>query len=105
MRVIVDAFGGDNAPLEILKGCAMAVQEYGVDIIACGSERVIRDVCEKNKISLDRISIADVEKVIPVEVDSTEIVKSYDDLSLIHIYSTYADKTNVATIKLLVPYK
>ena len=41
MRVIVDAFGGDNAPLEILKGCAMAVQEYGVDIIACGSERVI----------------------------------------------------------------
>ena len=66
MRVIVDAFGGDNAPLEILKGCAMAVQEYGVDIIACGSERVIRDVCEKNKISLDRISIADVEKVIPV---------------------------------------
>lgn len=37
MRVIVDAFGGDNAPLEILKGCAMAVQEYGVDIIACGS--------------------------------------------------------------------
>ena len=49
MRVIVDAFGGDNAPLEILKGCAMAVQEYGVDIIACGSERVIRDVCEKIK--------------------------------------------------------
>ena len=82
MRVIVDAFGGDNAPLEILKGCAMAVQEYGVDIIACGSERVIRDVCEKNKISLDRISIADVEKVIPVEVDSTEIVKSYDDCTM-----------------------
>ena len=21
MRIIVDAFGGDNAPLEILKGC------------------------------------------------------------------------------------
>ena len=22
MKIIVDAFGGDNAPLEILKGCA-----------------------------------------------------------------------------------
>ena len=35
MRIIVDAFGGDNAPLEVLRGCAMAVKEYGVDIIAC----------------------------------------------------------------------
>ena len=30
MRIIVDVFGGDHAPIEILKGCAMAVQEYGV---------------------------------------------------------------------------
>lgn len=27
MKIIVDAFGGDNAPLEIIKGCAEAVQE------------------------------------------------------------------------------
>lgn len=71
MRIIVDAFGGDNAPLEVLRGCAMAVKEYGVDIIACGSEKTIREVCQKNRIPLDRISITDVEKVIPVEVDPT----------------------------------
>lgn len=82
MRIIVDAFGGDNAPLEILKGCAMAVKEYGVDIIACGSEHTIREVCKKNRISLDRISITDVEKVIPVEADPTEVVKSYDDCTM-----------------------
>ena len=28
MRIIVDAFGGDNAPVEILKGAAMAVVAY-----------------------------------------------------------------------------
>lgn len=27
MKIIVDAFGGDNAPLEIVKGSAMAVAE------------------------------------------------------------------------------
>ena len=27
MKIIVDAFGGDNAPLEILKGAAQAAQE------------------------------------------------------------------------------
>lgn len=82
MRIIVDAFGGDNAPLEIMKGCAQAVQEYGVDIIACGNEQVIRDVCGRNGISLDRISITHVEKVMSMEVDPTEVVKSYDDCTM-----------------------
>ncbi len=82
MRIIVDAFGGDNAPLAILQGCEMAVREYGVDILAVGSEKTIREVCGKNNISLDRISIIDVEKVMPVEVDAAEVVKSYDDSTL-----------------------
>lgn len=33
MRVIVDAFGGDNAPLEVIKGCARAVSELGVNVV------------------------------------------------------------------------
>ena len=82
MRIIVDAFGGDNAPLAILQGCEMAVRVYGVDILAVGSEKTIRVVCGKNNISLDRISIIDVEKVMPVEVDAAEVVKSYDDSTL-----------------------
>ncbi len=53
MRIIVDAFGGDNAPLAILQGCEMAVRDYGVDILAVGSEKTIREVCGKNNISLD----------------------------------------------------
>ena len=44
MKIIVDAFGGDNAPLEILKGCQMAVEEYGVDILLTGSETIIRQL-------------------------------------------------------------
>ena len=29
MKIIVDAFGGDNAPLEVIKGSRMAVDELG----------------------------------------------------------------------------
>ena len=40
MKIIVDAFGGDHAPLEILKGAMQAVDTYDVDIIltnqSCG---------------------------------------------------------------------
>lgn len=82
MRIIVDVFGGDHAPIEILKGCAMAVTEYGVDILACGNKKVIQDVCKSENISLDHIDITDVERVIPVEIDPTEVVKSYDDCTM-----------------------
>ncbi|MBQ5686114.1 MAG: phosphate--acyl-ACP acyltransferase, partial [Ruminococcus sp.] len=64
MKIIVDAFGGDNAPLEIIKGCAEAVQELDVDIILTGKESTIRDTAAQNQISLDRMEIADCDEVI-----------------------------------------
>ena len=47
MKIIVDAFGGDNAPLEILKGCAEAVAEYGVNILLVGSKGKLRKLQQK----------------------------------------------------------
>lgn len=44
MRIIVDAFGGDNAPLEVIKGAAMAVAEYGHTVVLVGREEEIRRV-------------------------------------------------------------
>ena len=36
MKIILDAMGGDNAPLAVLQGAAAAVNEYGVDLILTG---------------------------------------------------------------------
>ena len=45
MKIIVDAFGGDNAPLEIIKGCAEAVAEFDdLSIILTGDEGKILKV-------------------------------------------------------------
>ena len=38
MKIVVDGFGGDNAPLAVLQGCALAVEEYGVEILVTGDE-------------------------------------------------------------------
>ena len=47
MKIIVDAFGGDNAPLEIIKGCALAVEKFDdVEIILTGDEEKIKEVAE-----------------------------------------------------------
>lgn len=82
MKIIVDAFGGDNAPLEVIKGCAAARDEYGVDIILCGCEEKIRDCAEKNSVSLDKIEIIHAPTVIPVEADPTTLLKEYADSSM-----------------------
>lgn len=57
MKIIVDAFGGDNAPLAPIQGAADARREYGVDIILTGDEEKIRTVAQENDISLDGITI------------------------------------------------
>ena len=38
MKIIVDAFGGDNAPGEILRGCAQAQTELGIQLALAGDK-------------------------------------------------------------------
>ena len=36
MKIIVDAMGGDNAPLAVVQGALEARKEYGTDVILVG---------------------------------------------------------------------
>ena len=51
MKIIVDAFGGDNSPDEVIKGAAMAVEKLGVDIVLTGDEIKIKSFAAANNIS------------------------------------------------------
>lgn len=82
MKIIVDAFGGDNAPLEIIKGCAEAVQELDLDILLTGQEKVIRRVAEENNISLSRMEIADCPDVITMEDAPGDVLKAKKNSSM-----------------------
>ena len=42
MNIIIDAMGGDNAPLEIVKGALSAHARFGCDITLTGDESAIR---------------------------------------------------------------
>lgn len=82
MRIIVDAFGGDNAPLEILKGAAMAVASYDCDILLVGDEQIIRQVAEENGISLDRMEIEHTVDVMPMDAHPKSLLRQYKDSSM-----------------------
>ena len=82
MRVIVDAFGGDNAPLEIIKGAADAVKEYGHTVILTGKEETIRRVAQENTISLDGIEIIDCDDVITMHDSPRSIMREHKNCSM-----------------------
>ena len=64
MKIIVDAFGGDNAPLEVIKGSRNAKDDLGVDIALVGDKEKIFSCAAQNKISLTGIDIIDAPDVI-----------------------------------------
>ena len=51
MRIIVDAMGGDNAPLAIVKGAVQGQKRWGVDITLTGDESAIRNALSQCGIS------------------------------------------------------
>ena len=82
MKIIVDAFGGDNAPLEIMKGCAAAVKGLGVEIMLTGREEEIRRVASENAISLEGMEIVNAPDVITMEDSAGDIMKSKSGCSM-----------------------
>lgn len=82
MRIIVDAFGGDNAPLEIIKGSADAIKELSVEITLVGDENIIKKVCVEQGIDVNQFTIVHADSVISQEEAGTEIMKSRSDCSM-----------------------
>lgn len=100
MKVLVDAFGGDNAPLEIIKGSLMALEsKQNLIVELFGDENIINKVLDdldnsadmkylankKTKISdlRKRIIITDAKEVITNNEAPVEAVKAKKDSSLV----------------------
>lgn len=82
VRVIVDAFGGDNAPLEVIKGCERAVKELGVKIVLTGSENKIKKCADENEVNLNGMEIVHTEDVFDIHDEPKEIMKSGKNTSM-----------------------
>ncbi len=82
MKIIVDAFGGDNAPLAILQGAQMAVTEYGVTVVLVGDEEKIRACANEHNIAMDGLEILQADDVISMHDEPTEIIKSKKNSSM-----------------------
>ena len=81
-RIIVDMMGGDNAPLETIKGVLMAKEELSAEYILVGDKDELLRVANENKLSLDGFEIVHTPTVITMEDDAVSVVKAKKDSSM-----------------------
>ncbi len=82
MRIIVDVMGGDNAPLETVKGVCQAAAEYNASYILVGNQPEIEKIAEENSLDLRRFEIVHTETVIEMEDDPLSVVRAKSDSSM-----------------------
>lgn len=82
MKVIMDMYGGDNAPLAPLKGAALAVKNLGVSVVAVGNEEEMKRICSENGIDTEGFEFVDAPLVMPVCEEPSKAVREYRDSSL-----------------------
>lgn len=82
MKIVVDGFGGDNAPIDALLGSELAVKEYGIHVVITGDEAKLKSLAQEKNISLEHIEIKNSESIIPVEAEPTKILKEYKTSSM-----------------------
>ncbi len=83
MKIILDAMGGDYAPLEVVKGTALAAGQYPqAQLILTGNEEKIRSTAKEADVTLDGVQIVHAEEVITMEDDPMSILKSKKNSSM-----------------------
>lgn len=83
MRIGIDAHGGDNAPLEVLKGAAMAVEELGVEMVLYGREEEIRKVMTQHNIPEKGLTIVDAPEIIDIHEEPTAAIRGKKNSSVV----------------------
>ena len=93
MRVVVDAFGGDNAPTEIVKGASLASNEYSAEITLTGKEETIKKIIAENDLKFyGELKIVDTDDVISMHDEPTSLVKAHSESSMALAFKELAEE-------------
>jgi len=83
MKIILDAMGGDNAPLAPIEGAIAGAKAYGVEVVLVGQEERIRAVLAENKLELPAgVTIRHASEVIEMCDDPAKAWRQKKDSSM-----------------------
>jgi glycerol-3-phosphate acyltransferase PlsX len=83
MRIIIDGMGGDNAPLEIVKGCIEASKLIEHEIYIIGNKEEIESHLKSFKYNTDKIKVIHASEVIHNDDAPVKAVRTKLDSSMV----------------------
>lgn len=96
MKIVIDAFGGDNAPKEIVEGAVLAINKYSnLNIILCGDEEKIRQILNGRN---ERIEICHAPLVISNDDVPTEAIRGKKESSLVKAFDILKEREDVISL-------
>ena len=83
MKILIDAFGGDNSPEEIIAGSLQALNEkQGFTAVLVGDEKIIKEKLSAFKYDESRVEILPASEVITCEEEPTLAIRKKPDSSI-----------------------
>ena len=100
MKIILDAMGGDNAPLAPVMGAVQAAKDFGAQIILVGrGEEILRVLKEQGIDNLpEGVEVVHAEQVVDAHEDPTAAVRKQKDSSMMVGLKMLADGVGDAFI-------
>lgn len=87
MKIVLDVFGGDNAPQEILNGAKAALEkESDFELVLCGKKDIIDAYIKENALDGTRITVLDATEVITNDESPVDAVRNKPDSSIVKAY-------------------
>ncbi|WP_053957741.1 phosphate acyltransferase PlsX [Inediibacterium massiliense] len=83
MKIAVDGMGGDNAPIEIVKGCIDAISQLDVEIFLIGKEDALKNALNGKKFDKDQLHIIYAQEVIENTDKPVAAVRKKKDSSMV----------------------
>lgn len=83
MRIIIDGMGGDNAPVEIVKGVVAAAKEIDDELVIVGIEDQINAELSKYDFNPNQISVKHASEVIENDDAPVRAVRRKKDSSMV----------------------
>ena len=82
MKILIDAMGGDNAPLEIVKGAVQGGRRFGVEIALLGDEDAIRKALRDCGASENDAEIMPTTETVEMCDDPSTVFRRKKDTSM-----------------------
>ena len=93
MKIIIDAMGGDNAPLAFLQGGFRAAKELGIEVVLVGRVEELLNLMKEQGIETlpTGVELMDAEQVVDMHDDPATVVRTKKESSMVKGLKYLAD--------------